>query len=128
MRLCLNPLENRNQEPLDSLPDSGIFRLPISGDVQSFDLRILTQPLNDVRRKDDVTRRDQHQGLRQSSQTSSVVLARSVGGAEPQCSVRLPNVTSGSSCVTPRRHRFGAVQTPQLAVREPSPSPGAGKR
>lgn len=75
MRLCLNPLENRNQEPLDSLPDSGIFRLPISGDVQSFDLRILTQPLNDVRRKDDVTRRDQHQGLRQSSQTSSVVLA-----------------------------------------------------
>jgi hypothetical protein len=38
LSLFSDALENHHQEPLDALPDAGILRLPIAGDVETFDL------------------------------------------------------------------------------------------
>jgi hypothetical protein len=67
--------ENHHQEPLGFLPDAGILALPISRDVQSLDLGILTQPLNYIRRQDASVRFNQEHGLARTSHASNVAFA-----------------------------------------------------
>jgi hypothetical protein len=113
----LNAIEDGHQEPLAPLPNAGILRLPIPGDIENLDLGTVAKPLDSVRRQDASVRLDDHHGLvPEFANLKRGLGARSVGGAEPNGPVRLPNVTSGSSSVTPCRHRFGAVQTPERAV------------
>ena len=57
------PLENRDQEPFNPLPDAGIVRLTIPGDVQALDLGVLMQPLRHVLCERNLARSDQHHRL-----------------------------------------------------------------
>jgi hypothetical protein len=92
--------ENHRQKPFNPLPDARVLRLPVSRDIENLDLRMIAKPLDGIRWQNASVRLDDHHGLApEFANLKRGLGARSVGGAEPQCSVRLPNVTSGSSCV-----------------------------
>src|SRR6202035_860886 len=98
------------------LPDAGILRLPIAGDVETFDLWVPVEPLDHVRRKDDCARRDEHYGLVQTLAGCKGRLgAWPIGRTEPEGAIAIHDVLDRPCWIALGRHLPSTVN-----VREPA--------
>jgi hypothetical protein len=112
----LYPLEHRHQELLNALPDAGILRLPISGDVEALDLWVPAEPLDHVRRKDDFARCNEHQELMKTLAGFKGRLgAWRVCAAEPERSITVLDILHCPGRLALGRHLASTVD-----VRDPA--------